>query len=129
MSSNKRHRHASPQVGRVWVVFVFLMLRAVDLVIYCGVPVITRHHLMGVILNGVIWSTVLLIGIWFRKAWARIILVFLLLASVGLAMIFWTGLADVHVSAHFVGLSIGVNLAVALILICSPSVRKLTSRI
>jgi hypothetical protein len=65
------------RVGRNWLVVIFLLLRIADY----GFFIFAWHAenpiqlLKGVVIGSVIWSTVFIAGVWERKAWARYLLI------------------------------------------------------
>lgn len=65
------------RVGRNWLVIIFLLLRIADY----GFFIFAWHAqnpiqlLKGVAIGSVIWSTVFIGGVWERKAWARYLLI------------------------------------------------------
>ncbi len=65
------------RVGRNWLVVIFLLLRIADL----GFISFAWHAqnpiqlLKGVVLGSMLWSSVFIGGVWQRKAWARYLLI------------------------------------------------------
>ena len=72
------------RVGRNWLVIIFLLLRIADY----GFFTFAWHAqnpiqlLKGVAIGSVIWSSVFIGGVWERKAWARYLLITVLVLVV-----------------------------------------------
>jgi hypothetical protein len=82
-----RHRRKSRWTSsclraKVSIVGIFLALRTLDAFVYFQIPGGDKSALLGAIINNTIWTTVLLAAIWFRKSWARYVLVIFLLVGV-----------------------------------------------
>jgi hypothetical protein len=62
--------------GKMSLIAIFLIFRALDAFIYFEYPALNKSSLTGAIINSTIWTTALLTAIWFRKGWARYVLIF-----------------------------------------------------
>jgi len=75
------------------LVAIFLILRALDALFFFEWPATNKTEVLVSIINNVTWTTALLAAIWFRKVWARYVLIFFLPLGVLSALIllpdFW----------------------------------------
>jgi hypothetical protein len=71
-----RPRRGSSFRGKLSLVAIFLILRALDAFIFFEYPLISKSALVGALINNIIWTTALLTAIWLRKSWARYVLIF-----------------------------------------------------
>ena len=73
-----RSRLGSSLRGKSSLFAIFLLLRALDAFILFEWPSHDKSAVLFSIINNVIWTTALLAAIWFRKGWARYVLIFFL---------------------------------------------------
>ncbi len=72
--------------GRVWMVWIFIALRLADL----GLISFAWHAenpmalLKGVVGGSILWTTVLIVCVWQRRAWARYFLIAVIVAVIAL---------------------------------------------
>lgn len=125
--SPRRSRRGNFTRGRLWLVFIFLLLRALDYFLFSFA--VNKHSVLGPIINGTLWSIALLSAIWFRMNWARYAMVILLLVSVGLAFILEASFAEFVASDVILVMATFTagQLVAALMLIFFPSIQKLTN--
>ncbi len=128
--SSRKSRRGNFTKGRIWIVFIFLLLRAMDFLLYYSVHTMPNtSRLIGDIIAATLWSAVLLTLVWMRQNWARYAMGILLLLSVAVALITEAAYAEFlpgNMTLLMVTYTIG-QLTAALILIFSPSIQKLTS--
>ncbi len=128
----RSRRRGSVYRARLWLVGIFLLLRAYDVFVFVSVPLPGSSILFGSIINKFILTTVLLTAIWFRKGWARYALIFLLAIGVLAALIvlpeFWVKLEDSSRLTVFTVTAIILHAAIAFRLMFSRDLDRLTSR-
>jgi len=129
MAPRRSHR-ANFTKGRTWLVVIFLLLRGIDCFAFLTLRDLHRQQMLILITLSTLWTTVLLSTIWFRKEWARYVMISLLLVMVGVAFILEVGFSDTVAGKTIpvLGVYTTGQLAAALMLIFFPSIRKLTSR-
>lgn len=68
-------------MGGLWLVAIFIVLRLADAGVYRASFFVEDRawQLQANVLVSVLWTTVLLVGVWQRKNWARYLLILLLL--------------------------------------------------
>ena len=75
--------HGSSRRGRLLLIVIFCALRASDACLYFGGPADAKSRLLAGILTGALWTTALLVGVWFRQDWCRWALTVVLLLGIG----------------------------------------------
>ncbi|MDD5351298.1 MAG: hypothetical protein PHQ12_13895 [Chthoniobacteraceae bacterium] len=131
----RKRRHYRVQSGRLYIFLLFLWLRIVDaamlLCVYPKLPVLHQRTLVLFLGITAVWSTGLLIAIWFRQNWAKYILVGSLLFTVVFSLSMIPGLPDaMHPRKEFyfiLGVT-AIYLPVAIVLIVSKHIHKLTEQ-
>jgi hypothetical protein len=80
---HSRHRSRG---GRLWLVAIFIALRAGDaaLLKFAFHPLNEYPVLKGLSIGSIAWTTLLLIAIWRRQEWARILLITLISISIAI---------------------------------------------
>jgi len=134
MHRSKHHAYGSAQRGRVWLVLIFFAMRAADVLLFSGMPPGKGSEILGSIITSAIWTTALLVGMWLRKNWCRYFLIFILLVTFFLSafMIYDIGLSPHVINLTVVYILVAVTLihgAIALALILSKDIKRLTSRV
>ena len=136
VAHHRRRRRSHPSResdfrGRLWLILIFLALRGIEVFMYLAVPARNNSQLLGSMLSTVIWTTALLIGIWYRQNWCRYILIVLLLLTVVVFMILvpegMVIFGDDMLLVLFGGLALAYA-AIAWVLISSRDIRRLTNR-
>ena len=130
----KRH-HYRARNGRLYIFFLFLWLRIVDVAMVFFVcprlQVVPRRTLVLFLGITAVWTTGLLIAVWFRQNWAKYILVSSLLFTIVFTLAMLPGLPDaIHPKQQFYfifGVT-AIYLPVALVLIISKHIHKLTEQ-
>lgn len=123
------HKHGSSRKGRIWIVVLFLVLRFLDGALLYNVP--HTNRLMALVLIEAVWTTVLLVAIWYRRNWARALLAIGLLVAGVSSLVVEAGLTDKGADGEHGLLMFGVTagqIIVAFILIFSVNLNRLTSR-
>ncbi len=122
---------ASIRRGRIWVIGIFVALRAIEFGLYYATAA-SRSAWMALLLASVLWTTVLLIGIWFQRNWARYFLILALGASsVGLAITATAKIqeGDLHYTTAFIlAMSAIGHAAIVCALAYSPDIKHLTNQ-
>jgi hypothetical protein len=72
---------------------LFLLLRVVDFLFLISDPMGISGMTIAGVTASLLWSTTLLVAVWRRREWARVVLVVLLLAA---GVVFLVLLSDVH---------------------------------
>ena len=128
-----RKRRKKAKNGRLYIFLLFLWLRAIDAAtlffLYPRLSVVYQRHLIVFLVAIAVWTTILLVAIWFRQHWAKFLLAGSLLLVVASTLALIPGLPDSADPQKQLGLSVGVTVAflpVALMLILSKSIQKLT---
>lgn len=98
---------------------------------YLLVPTENNTKVLGSLINTVIWTTALLIGIWYRQNWCRYVLIAMLILTVVTFMIIVPEavvlLDDDMLFVLFGGIALAYA-AMVWVLISSPDIRRLTDR-
>ena len=128
-----RKRRRKAKNGRFYVFFLFLWLRAIDAgtlyFLYPRLSIVYRRYLLVSLVAMAVWTTGLLMAIWFRQHWAKYVLAGSLLLAVASTLSMIPGLPDSIDPQKKLTLILGVTgvyLPVALMLIISKSIHKLT---
>ena len=128
---HKRHRKAFS--GRFYIFFLFLWLRAIDAAtlyaLYPRLAIVYKRYLILSLVTTSVWTTGLLLAIWFRQNWAKYVLVGSLLLTVISTLSMLPGLPDSVDPQKELCFIMGVTvvyLPVALFLMVSQSIHKLT---
>ena len=128
----KKHRRKASN-GRFYVFLIFLWLRMIDAAtvyyLYPQLSVVYKQYLVLSLVTTAVWTTGLLLAIWFRHNWARYLLVVSLLAAVVSILSLIPGLPDAMQPKKQLTVILGITgvyLPVTLILILSKSIHKLT---
>ncbi|MEI8234479.1 MAG: hypothetical protein WCH57_07300 [Verrucomicrobiota bacterium] len=131
----KRRRHHRMQSGRLHLFLLFLWLRIVDstmlLCVYPRLPIAHQRNLMLFLGATAVWTTGLLLAVWFRQNWAKYILVGSLLFTVVFTLSMIPSLPDVMHPRKELYAILGITaiyLPVALVLIISKHIQKLTEQ-
>ena len=105
-----------------------MLFRLLDFITLNDIPPELSRQLVSSVITSAIWTTALLIGIWLRKPWARLILIALLgLASVSIIILI-PMIADYPAMMTPLVSTLAVHAGVFGWLILSRDVRRLTSR-
>jgi len=111
---------------------IFFILRALDVLIYFEWPSSNKSAVLFSMINNVIWTTALLAAIWFRRVWARYILIFFLPLGVISALIllpdFWIKLDTDNRLIVILTTTLIVHSGVAWFLMFSRDLDRLTGR-
>ncbi|MCX6968219.1 MAG: hypothetical protein NTZ46_10680 [Verrucomicrobia bacterium] len=128
-----RKRRRKAKSGRLYIFSLFAWLRLIDAAtvyyLYPQLSVINKQYLIVSLVTTAVWTTGLLLAIWFRQNWARYLLVLSLLVAVISTLSMIPGLPDAMHPRKQLSMILaitGVYLPVALVLILSKSVHKLT---
>jgi hypothetical protein len=117
--------------GKLWLIFIFLALRSIEVFMYLLVPTENNTRVLASLINTVIWTTALLIGIWYRQNWCRYVLIAMLILTVVTFMIIVPEavvlLDDDMLFVLFGGIALAYA-AMVWVLISSPDIRRLTDR-
>ena len=132
-SRRVRRRHKKAKTGRFYIFCIFLWLRAIDAAtlyfLYPRLSVVYKRHLVLSLVISATWNTCLLLAIWFRQQWAKYILAGSLLVTVTSIFSMLPGLPEATDPQKQIAFTLGVGgvyLPVALMLILSKSIHKLT---
>lgn len=100
---------------------------------YFTAPEYRKTIEVGIILPAAIVTTILLAAVWCRQNWARYLLILLMLARVVSSMIFLPDVIEPMLADHanLFRMTFGpvTDSLIAWVLICSPDIKRLTSRI
>lgn len=131
----RRKRRKRVRNGRFYILLLFLWLRFVDVTfLVCVYPRLFQNQqqsLQGDLVVSAVWTTMLLIAIWFSQNWARYLLSGSILAAVVWAASTLPGLPDSLYPRRDLLLVVGFTgsyLPVALALIVSKHIRKHTTK-
>jgi len=122
-----RRRHSRKWHGRLWVLAIFFVYSAKGIFAYLCYP---APRMLSAVITSELWTVVLSIAMWNRRSWARYVFcVYVLLASL-VCMIRVSEILKLAPTANTTPLVIMsiVDVAVAVALICVPSIRRLASR-
>jgi hypothetical protein len=117
--------------GRLWLILIFLGLRAGDALMYFGSPAIDRPRVLASIVIGGIWTTSALGGLWAMQAWCRYALNILIVLTTIASTCFISAVFQLPVNQRvliFLFAAAMVNGAAIWAVISSPGIRRLTSR-
>ena len=130
--AERRHR-SSAREGKLYVLLIFVWLRMIDsalLIVLCPpLPMAFKENMILAVSTGAAWTTGLLAAVWFRQDWARCLLAGSLIVTVVLSLSMLPLLRDMANPWKDFYSIIGVTavyLPIALVLIFSRSIRKLT---
>lgn len=70
----RRHHHGKAGRARLGLVVIFLLLRLIDGLFFLALPTGPHGPALAAIIGASLWTTALLVAIWRRQEWARIIL-------------------------------------------------------
>jgi hypothetical protein len=122
----------SSHLGRLSLIPIFFILRALDVFLYFEWPQVNKSSLLFSILNNVIWTSALLAAICFRKAWARYVLIFFMplgvLPSLILLQDFWIKFDADNRLMVILSVTFIVQSTVAWFLMFSRDLDRLTGR-
>lgn len=128
----KRHRYRVRN-GRLYIFLLFLWLRIVDiammLCVYPKLPIVHQRNLVLFLGVTAVWTTGLLVAVWFRQNWAKYILVGSLLFTIVFTLSMLPGLPDVmhpRNECYFILGITAIYLPVVLVLVISKHIHKLT---
>lgn len=130
-SYRKGRSPGSSQRGRMLLIAIFCALRAADALICFAGPAAGRSPAMAAVLTGALWTTALLIGIWFRHEWCRWALMVVLLFCILSATFFLRSAFElpINYTSLVVLLAVAlINAAAAWAVIELRDIRRLTSR-
>jgi hypothetical protein len=127
-----RSRLGSSFRGKLSLIAMFFILRALDVFIYFEWPGTDKSALLFSIINNIIWTTALLAAVWFRKGWARYVLILFLPLGVlsGLILLpdFWIKFDADNRVIVILSAALIVNATVAWFLMFSRDLDRLTGR-
>jgi hypothetical protein len=127
-----RSRLGSSLRGKWLLIAMFFVLRALDAFVFFEWPSLDKSAVLFSIINNVIWTTLLLAAIWFRKVWARYVLIFFLPLGVlsGLILLpdFWIKFDADNRLIVILTATLIVHGAVAWFLTFSRDLERLTGR-
>jgi hypothetical protein len=124
-------RRGNAQRGRLELIGFFVVLRALDLLVYFTAPANERTQILGVIFTCALWTTAALAGVWMREGWCRWALMACLFGSVVATSCFLKSSFDLPLQFnHFVipFIIAIVDAAIAWAVIGSRDIRRLVSR-
>ncbi len=137
-SSRKRARKVkhrprpSSRRGRMQLLAIFFALRVVDALYYFGIQGAgNKSPLLGSILVNAIWTTTLLIGMWFRKSWCRSLLIIFLGLAIVVAVVALPSVLPILTNNQLIvvfGAAMLVNAAIIWLLVNSPDIGRIASR-
>jgi hypothetical protein len=116
--------------SRLWLLFLFCVLRGSDALIYFGSPPGDRPRLLAAILVGAIWTTATMAGVWSRQNWCRGALGFLIVLTTLSYTLFLPVFqlpANYRVLAVLAG-TVAINGAVVWAVTSLHDLKRLTSR-
>lgn len=125
-------RAGNVQYGRMILAGAFVLFRVHELWIYFSTPEGGRKQILGLALPIGLLTTALMVCLWYRKPWARALLIAIFLIRVGAAMVFIPTLIDAMLAdPGFLFRVLSAPILDALFawaLIASPDIRRLGSR-
>ncbi|MEI6562009.1 MAG: hypothetical protein WCO68_07995 [Verrucomicrobiota bacterium] len=134
-SRRVRKRRKKAETGRFYIFCIFVWLRTIDAAtlhsLYPELPIVYQRYLILSLVISATWNTGLLLAIWFRQQWAKYILAGSLLLTVASILAMLPGLPESTDPQKQLTFTLGVAvvyLPVALLLILSKSIQKLTFR-
>lgn len=71
----RKHRHGDKGRARIGLAVIFCLLLVVEGFFYLALPVDKPGLSIPLLLGGALWTTALLIALWRRQQWARILLI------------------------------------------------------
>ena len=78
----KRHHHrGKASSARIGLVVIFVLLRLIDGLFFLSLPTNPNGLALAAMIGAFLWTTALLVAVWRRQEWARIILIVLFGAS------------------------------------------------
>lgn len=129
----KKRRRRRAKNGRFFIFLLFLWLRIVDITVlhcvYPKLPLIHQQNLVVFLVTTGVWTSGLLLAIWFRQSWAKYLLAASLLFTVVFTLSMIPGLPDAMHPENELLAILGITaiyLPVALVLIISKHIHKLT---
>ncbi len=124
----RQHRNGKASRGRVGLVVVFGLLRIVDVFFLLALPTGPSSLPFLAIILAAMWTTAVLIAIWRRQQWARIIMIGLfILVAIAAMVLIPTSTADTPLLTAYVIAAV-VSAGSSAWLLRSRDVRRLTSR-
>lgn len=128
-----RKRHKKARNGRLYVFLLFAWLRAIDVAtvyyLYPRLPVVYKQDLVVALVTTAVWTSGLLLAIWFKQNWAKYVLVATLLTMIVSTLSMIPRLPDVMQPLKQLMVILGISvvyLPVALVLMTSRQIHKLT---
>jgi hypothetical protein len=90
---------ALKHAGRIWMIWILAALRLADLgfIYFAWHPQSPMALLKGVVGGSVLWSTVLIVCVWQRRAWARYFLIVVIVGTIALFALAIVRLLNDHV--------------------------------
>ncbi|MGB8356430.1 MAG: hypothetical protein WCD79_21205 [Chthoniobacteraceae bacterium] len=125
------HYQGRSSRGRMWVILMFFIFRAIDLIFYFGIYKGLGGRAIGLILTNAIWSTALLVGIWQRLNWTRYVLIALQIREIVVTVIAIVSIQVIRNNYDFMILplvTVAARGVVMGLLIGSKDIRRLCSR-
>lgn len=128
--SRRRHRKGSSSffAGRMILIAIFLLYRAVDVFYYFASPdAEERFGRLGASVVFGLWTTVLLVAMWYRQSWARLVLAgYLILTLIFPSFVLLEYLKARIVPPLEVIIPFSVSLLTLLAILFLPPIRSLT---
>lgn len=124
-------RRGNAQRGRLELAGFFLLLRAVDFLVYFSTPVDERSRVLAALFTCALWTTAPLVGVWLRTGWCRWAMMACLFGSVAAMSYVLRSSFDLPIQySHFVMPFIIaiVNAGIAWAVIGLRDIRRLVSR-
>jgi len=128
---HKGRAPGSSRRGRLYVLLIFCALRIPDACAYFGSPQGAKRAMIAAIITGALWTTSLLIGVWFRHDWCRPSLAVVLIGSMLATLYVLHSAFDSGInpaSAALFSVIAAVDIAAAWAIVGLRDIRHLTSR-
>jgi hypothetical protein len=127
----KGRTSGSSRRGRLLLIAIFCALRGADILIIIAGAAGLRSPATAAVLTGALWTTTLLVGIWFRQEWCRWALMTVLMGCILAATYFLRGAFDLplhYSSLAVLGVVALIDASAAWAVIELRDIRRLTSR-
>ena len=73
----RQHHRGKASHARIGLIVIFVLLRLIDALFFLALPTGPTGLALPALIGAFLWTTALLVGIWRRQEWARIILLVL----------------------------------------------------